>query len=223
MSCETWIEALSALADGEDPGVDRKLIDAHLGRCAGCCDFAGSLGGLNRASSIALSPDMPDLSGRIVKLNAVADRAGTWIVIRVLLALVAIEIVVHSVPALVLGHDGMAMMMSHTVSHAARHYGALSVAYGVGLLFVAARPARARTMLPVAFVVALALAVTAVLDAIEGRVTLTSEAKHLQEILSLALVWLLTRPTSRHASATAVAPDLRLVSDSESPDHRQAG
>ena len=222
MTCETWIEALSAEADGEDPGVDRRLIDAHLNRCAGCREFSASLDSVLRTSSVAASPVMPDLSRRIVKLNAVADRAGSWIVVRVLLALVAVEIILHSIPSLVLGHDGMAEL-PHTVSHAARHYGALSVAYGVGLLFVSIRPARARTMLPIAFVVAFALATTAVLDAIDGRVTLASEVKHLPEIMSLAFVWLLTRPTHLDASTTAATPDLRLVDDGKSADHRRAG
>ena len=94
----------------------------------------------------------------------------------------------------------------------------------VGLLVVAVRPARARTMLPVAFVVASALAVTAVFDAAEGRVTFIAEGRHIPELVSLALVWLLTRANvAAGAVAAHTTVPLRLVDHDISPDRREVG
>jgi peptidoglycan/LPS O-acetylase OafA/YrhL len=162
---------------------------------------------------------MPDLSHRVAKLAAVADRSSTSIVLRLLLAGTAVLIAISSIPPLVFGEDGMDMGMSHV----ARHFGAFSMAFAVGLLVVALRPARARTMLPVAFVVAMALAITAVFDASEGRVTFLGEGEHLPELASLALVWLLVRTTARAAADPETAgTELRLVHDDDT-SHREAG
>ena len=102
----------------------------------------------------------------------------------------AIEIIALSLPALVLGDE------ADTSAHGARHLGAFTVAYGVGLLVVAARPARARTMLPVAAVLAGALLITALVDLANGRIPLVGEARHLPEIASVVLVWLLAVPAA---------------------------
>ena len=130
---------------------------------------------------------------------------------RALLVVVAVEIIAFSLPALVLGDE------SDTSTHAARHLGAFTAAYGVGLLVVVVRPARARTMLPVAAVLAGALVITAVVDLVDGRVPLTGEAQHLPEVLSVVLVWLLAVPAPRRAdhSPRRRRPSLRVVRDDE--------
>ena len=98
---------------------------------------------------------------------------------------------VFSLPELVLGENQDAS------EHSARHLGAFTVAYAVGLLVVVVRPARARTMLPVAAVLAGALLVTAIADLGNGRVPLVDEAQHLPEFVSVVLVWLIAVPSSR--------------------------
>ena len=107
-----------------------------------------------------------------------------------MLAVVAVEIIVVSIPAL-LGDE------QATSTHAARHLGAFAVAYGVGLLVVVARPARARTMLPVAAVLAGALVITSVVDLAQGRIPLVDEAAHLPELVSVVLLWLIAVPPRR--------------------------
>jgi predicted anti-sigma-YlaC factor YlaD len=186
MACERWQEAISARLDGEDPGIDAALVDAHLARCARCRAFAADATGARQP--IGAAPHVPDLSHRAGRAVAASDRAGHWGIVRALLVVVAVEIIAFSLPALVLGdeHD--------TAAHAARHLGAFTAAYGVGLLVVAIRPARARTMLPVTVVLAGALFVTAVVDMVNGRVPLVGEAQHLPELLSVVLVWLLAVP-----------------------------
>ena len=82
-------------------------------------------------------------------------------------------------------------------THASRHLGAFAVAYGVGLLVVVARPARARTMLPVAAVLAGALLITAVIDLAQRHIPLVGEAAHLPELVSVILLWLIAVPPRR--------------------------
>jgi predicted anti-sigma-YlaC factor YlaD len=207
MSCGQWITAISADADGEDPGVDPRLLAAHLDSCSSCRAYRDQVAGLRRASAVAPANEMPDLSRNVAKLNAVADRASRWVVVRGLLGLVAAVIIVVSVPAL-FGEEGPSV-------HQSRHVGAFSIAYAVALLLVVIRPARARAILPVTMVLAGALFITAMVDVIEGHVPLLDETAHLPELLSVPLVWLLARPLpdpGRRASAgDPAARSLRLL------------
>lgn len=210
VQCERWREAISARADGEEPGIEDRLIDAHLDRCGPCRTFAAAIDGSRRRLVVAPAAPMTDMSRRVAKTNALLDRAGKWSIVRVLLIVVAGEIIVLAAPALVLG-EGEAR------AHDARHLGAFSIAYAVALLVAAVRPARARTVLPVAAVLAGALAVTAVIDMIRGKVPLLSEASHLPELISVVLVYLLAMPSPRrsaHAAGGASSP-LRVVKDDE--------
>lgn len=210
MHCDHWRDAVSALADGEDPGVEERLVDAHLRSCGACRAFAASIEGSRRKSLVGEATPMPDLSRRVSKLAAVADRASAWGVVRLLLVVVALEVIVLSVPALVAAGEGSEV-------HDARHLSAFSIAYGVALLVVAVRPARARTVLPVAAVLAGALLITAVVDLVEGNVPLIGEAVHIPEVISVILVWLLATPgpRGRHLRrgqrAQMAPPGLRLV------------
>lgn len=138
---------------------------------------------------------MPDLSRRVAKTNAVLDRAGKWSMVRALLIVVAVEIVVMAVPNLVLG-EGEAN------AHDGRHLGAFSIAYAVALLVAAVRPARARTVLPVAAVLAGALLVTAIVDLANGTVPLVNEVSHVPELISVLLIWWLAIPARRDPLST---------------------
>lgn len=211
MDCEHWQAAISARADGEDPGVNERLLDAHLAGCSTCRSFAAAIEGSRRRLAVHPAPVMPDLSHRVSKLTAMADRASRWGVVRALLFVVAAEVVVLSAPALFDGenHDG-------------RHLGAFSVSYGVALAVVAVRPARARTVLPVSMVLAGALTITAIIDLARGVVPLVNEATHLPELLSVLLVWLLTAPPPRRdraarprdgRSTSTGSPALRVIRD----------
>lgn len=190
VACSEFQVAVSAIVDGEEPGIAPDLVDRHVSRCATCRTFRAELDRWGRPARLDEAPPMPDLSRRVVELNAMADRAGKRGAIRALLAVVAVEVIVLSIPTLVLGEQRSSAV------HAARHLGAFSVAYAVGLLVVVARPARARTMLPVTMVLGGALLVTAVIDVTQGQVPLLGEASHLPEILSVVFVWMLARPAS---------------------------
>jgi predicted anti-sigma-YlaC factor YlaD len=191
MSCDPWIEALSALADGEEPAIAPRLVRRHVESCDACRSFEHDLAATRTSFRIAEATPVPDLATNVVKANAVADRSSRWFVIRAMLGLVAAQIVALSVPALLLGDQ------SGASPHGARHLGAFSVAYAVGLLAVVVRPARARTMLPVAQVLCAAIVISAIVDVLDGSVGLGGEVAHIPEVVSLVLVWILAVPTWR--------------------------
>lgn len=190
-TCDRWRDAISAAIDGEDPGIEQRLVDAHVAHCPGCRSFRAAAEQNVGRLRIGEALPQPDLSRRVSKLAAIADRAATWSIVRALLAVVAIEIVVMSFPALVLGDE------RDTTEHAARHLGAFTVAYGVGLLVVVWRPARARAMLPVAAVLGGGLVIGAVVDLINRRVPIVNEMQHLPELISVVLIWLIATPAPR--------------------------
>ena len=117
--------------------------------------------------------------------------------------------------ALILGEE-------HGVAtHAARHLGAFGVAYGVALFVVVARPARARSILPVALVLAGAQVLGAIVDLATGRIPLVGEVRHLPQIISVFLIWFLAVRSTRHGDAVAEPtgpPRLKIVDGK-----RQAG
>ena len=190
-----------------------RLLDAHVARCAGCRAFAAAIVPNAPGGPVAVDRP-PDLSRKVARLAAIADRAGSWTIVRGLLLVVSVEILVFSLPELVLGENQDAS------EHSARHLGAFTVAYAVGLLVVVIRPARARTMLPVAAVLAGALVVTAIADLLNGRVPLVDEAQHLPEVISVVLVWLIAVPSPRRRGRAERPgrhqPGLRVVE----PDRR---
>ena len=206
MGCEGYRDALSAQADGEDPGIDQRLLDHHLAQCPSCRAFADTVVDGRRRGRVTSAPRMPDLSRQVARRHAAQDRDRVGLFLRALLALVAVELLVLSVADLTAGGG------DDEAVHATRHLGAFVAAYAVGLLAVVVRPARARAILAVAVVVAGALAVTAVVDIVQGRVPLGGEALHVPEIVSVVVIWLLARPgptrTPRaHGGPTAVAEE----------------
>lgn len=203
MTCEQWQQAISATIDGEDAGVEPRLLEAHLDTCLECRRFRTVAEAGRREARLQAVASMPDLSPRVTRLNAVADRAASLSIVRVLLAVIAVDVIVFAVRELLSSAD------SASAAHSGRHLGAFSIAYGVGLLVVVVRPARARTMLPVAAVLAGALLITAVVDLVNGNVPLLGEATHLPELISVLLIWMLAVPSRRRADARSTS-DRRL-------------
>ncbi|MBS1838704.1 MAG: hypothetical protein JST64_13510 [Actinobacteria bacterium] len=128
---------------------------------------------------------VPDSSRAVVKRMAWEDRRRSSAAVRWLLAVSAIAIIAGAVPD---------FLSSDPHGHAVRHVGAFSLAYAAGLLLVALRPARARTMLHVGVVLVAALAATTAYDVVRGDVTLFGESAHLVEAASVVLLWVLARP-----------------------------
>jgi predicted anti-sigma-YlaC factor YlaD len=225
MDCARWREAISAMADGEQAGLDERLLAAHVAHCPGCQSYRQAIDGspgiaavsqaMGSQSGIAVASSDIDLPKRVSRLAAAADRAGHWSVLRILLAVVAVQVMAFAMPALILGKEG------GVATHSARHLGAFGVAYGVALLVVVARPARARSILPVALVLAGAQIIGAIVDLAMGRIPLVGEATHLPQIISVFLIWFLAVPSPRRgdAKAKAVPPPMLTVVDTD----RRAG
>lgn len=185
MDCDRIRDAISAQADGEEPAMPAELIDEHVAGCASCRAFQDSTVALRRRLAVYDATAVPDLSRDIVRRTARDDRRRSASVVRWLLAIVAVQIVVLSVPD---------FLSDQPDSHSLRHLGAFSLAYAVGLLVVVARPARARTMLNVAVVLVAALAATTLFDVARGHVPLVNETVHLLELASAVFLWVLARP-----------------------------
>ncbi len=214
MSCDRHRDAISARADGEDPGVSDADIDAHIAECPSCRAFSDSTHRLRRQLGIYDTAIAPDVRRDVVQSTARDDRQRTSPVIRWLLALIAVQIIVLAIPD---------FLSEEPDAHSLRHLGAFSLAYAVGLLVVVARPARARTMLNVAIVLVAALAATTAVDVIRGNVTLLNETVHLLELGSAVFLWALARPTpdpgvgseTPAVSGPGRAAGLRVVPDDE--------
>lgn len=212
MSCDDYRAAISDAVDGASSSLDESSLREHLASCAECRAFAERSAELRRRTRVQPAPEMPDLSRRVVRSAAAADRAGAAWIARWLLALVAVQIIVLAVPDL---------FASGEFAHSARHLGAFAVAYAVGLIVVVVRPARARTMFHVALVLAAAMVVTAVVDIAQGRVPLINEAVHIPELFSVLFLWLLARPAKstsaepRSSDAVAWTEDSSTVHEAE--------
>jgi predicted anti-sigma-YlaC factor YlaD len=191
MDCSRWRDALSAMADGEAADIDERLVAAHVARCPACQSYKQMIESSSSFTRIEAAAEMPDLSKSISKLTAAADRAAHWSILRIVLAVVAVQVIAFALPALLLGEE------NGVATHSARHLGAFGVAYGVALLVVVVRPARARSILPVATVLAGAQVLGAVVDLATGRIPLVGEARHLPQIISVFLIWFLAVPSTR--------------------------
>jgi predicted anti-sigma-YlaC factor YlaD len=213
MDCSRWRDAISAIVDGEEAGIDDRLVAAHVDRCPACRSYQELIGSSRGIVRIGEPAAMSDLSKRVSKLTAAADRVARWSVLRIMLAVVAVQVIAFALPALVLGEEGDA------ATHAARHLGAFGVAYGVALLVVVVRPARARSILPVALVLAAAQVIGATVDLATGRIPLVGEARHLPQIISVFLIWFLAVPSTRRGDTEAgrIAPTRLQVIDGNRP------
>lgn len=177
--CDRAREAVSASMDGE-PHDEGALAD-HLAACHACRDYREFAHALRRRE-LREAPPTRDLTPRVVKQAQLMSDRISWKAMRILLAICALEVLVFSIGDL-LGE-----------SHADRHLGAFSIAFAVVLLGVVVRPTRARIMLPVAGVLAIALTVSAFVDLLTGNIPLLTEARHIPEVLSVLILWMLARP-----------------------------
>jgi predicted anti-sigma-YlaC factor YlaD len=224
-TCDEVREALSARHDGEDPGLGWSAVRSHLEGCPGCRRYHAALGepALQPVRLRAEGPPADDLVEAVTRDAPGLDRAGVWWVLRALLALVAVAYLVTAVPE-------MAMTENLHHGHLARHLGIFEAAYGVMLLVVAVRPARARAVVPFTAVLAVGMAVVAIVDVARGKAFPLAESGHLLEVAGLVLVWLLAarRGWPRRAGGSGsgrvppvprgAAAGLRVVPDADT-DH----
>ena len=196
MNCETAREAISALLDGEAPGVHLALLEAHLAQCAACRAWREDAHEITRRARVTVArPAPPPWEALVASLPLGGERQRWWrsrALTRGALVVVALGQLAVTVPALILGSDHDAPL------HVAHEMGSFDMALAVGFLVAAWRPVRAQGMRALVGVAALLLALTAVIDLVAGRTTPSDEAPHLIVVvgwLILARVAALT-PTS---------------------------
>lgn len=192
MNCETAHEAISAVLDGEQPAVDRRVLDSHLALCAACRAWREDAHEVTRRARLAAARPVPAPDESLLAAVAAVERRPPWWTLSALrgaLLFVALGVIVVNLPDLVSGsYRGAPIHVAHEV-------GALDVALAVGFLVAAWRPARAQGMRALVGCAALLLVATAVIDLIAGRTSLSDEAPHLLVVAG----WLLLRPIARLA------------------------
>jgi predicted anti-sigma-YlaC factor YlaD len=189
MRCDIIRQALSAHIDGEDPDLDRSVVDLHLSTCAPCEAWGEELATLHRMVRVREAEPVPDLTTTILASAPVpSSSAGRWRAepvsgARWSLFAVALTQLVLAGPGLLLGEDSGATV------HVARELGAFDVALAVGLLVAAWQPARAWGLLPLAAALALVRGATAVLDVVQGRAASLGEVHHVLDLAGVAFLW----------------------------------
>ncbi|MGH3715544.1 MAG: zf-HC2 domain-containing protein [Micromonosporaceae bacterium] len=215
MDCGEVREALSALLDSETPPVTAEVARRHLAGCADCRQWQLRAEQVTRQVRVGAAADVPDLTARV--LAAVnADRAASgagrsggrpaaarwpgWrTALRIAVALAAVLQLGLALPELLFGAAGEL--------HTHREGASFDVAIAVGFLLAARYPERARALMPVAAVLAVALALTTGIDLANGATTVLHEVGHALVILQAGLLWALGRtgrPAVLDAGRTAV-------------------
>src|SRR5690606_26613255 len=100
-TCDRYREAISALVDGEDAGIDPQRVEAHVAGCADCAEYRATAEAVRRQLRVATAVPAPDASRRIARLAAAADRSTSRRAVRLVLVVVAVEIMVLSVVDLI--------------------------------------------------------------------------------------------------------------------------
>lgn len=188
VKCEIAREALSATLDGEDPGVESALLDAHLAGCAACTAWYEKAARVDRLSRIApvAAPEVAveDLVTRVLAQVALPRRSRWRRALTLALGVVAVAQLVIGVVTLFfplgMAMGGMAHMDHETT--------AFNLAFGVILLLVTLNGHRARTMIPVLATFVGVHAIASMFDLAAGAVGLAHLATHLPIAVGLILV-----------------------------------
>lgn len=192
MNCEAAHEAISALLDGEQPAFGRPELESHLARCAACRAWREDAHEVTRRARLAAAQPVPMPDGSLLAaVGATEQGRQGWTLgsLRRALLIVALGQLALSLPELLSGSYRGAPI------HVAHEMGALDLALAAGFLVAAWRPARAQGMRALVGCAALLLVVTALIDMLAGRTSLSDEAPHLLVVAG----WLLLRPIARLA------------------------
>ena len=235
MTCIEVRDALSALLDGEDPGVDEAAVRRHLADCSGCADWQRQWHAVAGRSRVASADAVPDLSDRILRAIQAdrPERQQGWQVSlrrwptvglsqwqpRAALALVGLAQLAIAAPMLVSGHDHAAP------EHVAHELGSFAVALSVAFLAAAVLPRLALGTIPVVGVTVAFITLTAAGDVVSQQAELHDELPHLLLLIGFLLLCRLaagssTRPSARPKSSPAAGAARQTVQ--EQPLNRRA-
>ncbi|HVW41372.1 MAG TPA: zf-HC2 domain-containing protein [Amycolatopsis sp.] len=197
MDCATAREAISAALDGEDPGVEAAALDSHVRTCADCATWQHEAAAVSRLVRIDRAGDSPDVTDEVLdhfvppRKPAPVDRP-RWALGFAALSQFSIVVSQLFLPQQVGG--GMSVAPSSHMEHEAV---AFNFAVGIVLLWVTARPRRARSQLPVLLSFAAVLMVLSLLDVLQGNVGWSRLATHLPLLLGVVCTALIGRRDGR--------------------------
>ncbi|MFF5987713.1 zf-HC2 domain-containing protein [Prauserella flavalba] len=185
MDCATAREAISATLDGEDPGVEPAELDEHAGRCPDCAAWRERAAEVTRLARLAPAVEVPDVTERALAGFRPSRRAQWRGGLRWALAVTAL------CQLGVVAGQFLTSDPAHGTGHLLNETAAFNLAIGVALLWVAARPGRARSQWPLLLTVSAALVLLSVADVVQGNVTWHRLGTHLPLLAGALLTVLL--------------------------------
>ena len=197
MRCDAVREELSAMLDGEAPGLDRTSVDEHVRTCPGCRRWRDDAARINRLAALSPAEDeaVPGLVDTIMATYRVPRRARLCTLARaglLVVALLQLGIgVLGLLPAAVaLSHAGHAALPGLD-GHLGHEATAFNLAIGAALLWIAARPRTARGPIPLLAAFVLALTGLSAVDLLTDQVGWGRLATHLPAVVGLLLAGVL--------------------------------
>jgi predicted anti-sigma-YlaC factor YlaD len=210
MRCHEVRVALSARLDGEDPQLPAAALDEHATTCPECREWLVRVERVTRAVRVQVA-EVPDLTATVLTAVAAdakagAARDGRAVTARrrrqVLRVAVAVAAVVQLAIALPLLLAGVGVAVG---PHSTREMASFDVALAVGFALAAYRPERAQAFVPVAFVLAVCLAGTSLLDVANATTAIVHEIGHLATVVQAGLLWALGRVDRRTKAPRSAA------------------
>lgn len=188
MHCERCRIALSALLDGEDPGVDATAVDAHLAGCVACRAQERRLADLHRLTRVRQAEAVPDLSAAIMASLAPNTNPHDAVLGWLRSGIVFIGVLLVGLST--------ALLLANDVANPA-HLAAWDLAFGGALLFAALQPDRARGLLPMAALLVGSMTLASVIEINDGHDPTHGLVFHVAELAGVVLLALLARHRRR--------------------------
>jgi predicted anti-sigma-YlaC factor YlaD len=200
--CDAIRVGLSAQMDGEEPGIPAQRLEGHLAGCAGCAAWLADAERVTREARLR-TVAVPDLTVSILAAVSADQRRRDQAqvrsrrqILRLAVALAAFVQFALALPVLLGGEVG---------PHATREMASFDIAIAVGFALAAWRPERARSFVPVAFVLAACLCQTSGFDIAHAETQLRHEVGHLAALAQAGLLWALGRGTVSGRRRTVAA------------------
>jgi len=200
MNCNRAREALSAMADGEDPAVAAHRLDRHLLACEPCRAFFAGLPSISldegRTDLASVGEPPPDLPARIVaRLErerlagpAAASSGPDRTAARQPVSIWRIGLVALGIGQFLAALPALAGRMNADVLHANHDLAAIELALSACFVLAAFRPRQAAGFVPLLAAVVGFLSLVAIADVAAGRIAATSELPHLVDALALVML-----------------------------------
>ena len=198
MDCASTRAAISSFMDGEDPGVPRSEVDAHLERCRACRGWQKAAHDLTRQARLQpLGDGSTDSEALIENLRRSFSNERRPDALRLLKAgLLVAGLLQVTVILPVLFAGG---------SDDVWDFICVQVALGVGFLVCWRRPSRAHALVLMVGTAAVLMTATAVVEIVRGRSDVLEESPHVITLVGWLLMWV----TARHMPPSLDAERLR--------------